>query len=199
MYNKLTLAGGLRARVRPMNLNVEPHNLPDQTGAGRLTVLRQLVTGLFRYERLEMNESKAFEMQGYAELLLQEAMRYGPKHKPTMELMDFWMLEKDLIHRVFKVYVPRFARFEAPYTKLWYVPSRPEGRQSYMSHKRILMELKGNPYPPVEPRHLDNKSSLANILLAEAKRDYVRQKIRAQAEVHQGTSVSDEEPTSTGI
>ena len=118
-------------------------------------------------------------------------MRNGANHKPTMELMDFWLTEKDLIHRLFNVYVPRYARFEAPYTKAWYIPSKSFGQEhKAYGHggKKMLLELKGNPYPPVEPRHLDNKQSLANILLAEAKRDYVRQKIRAA----ESTNVPDQ-------
>ena len=153
--------------------------LTDLTGKGRFTFLQQVLTALFRYERLELTSSKTVEVQGYAELLLQEALRNGPNHKPTMELMDFYLLQKDLIHRMFNVFVPRYARFEGPHTKASFVPTKPAGRIHVGGMRRQMLELKGNPYPPVEPRHLDNKQSLANILLAEAKRDYVRQKIRA--------------------
>ena len=146
------------------------------------------VAGLFRYERIETHDKHALEIQQYTELLLQEAIRYGPRHKPTMELVDFYMLEKDLVHKTFKLYVPRFARFEPPYTKIHFIPTEK------LEIKRVLLELKGNPYPPVEPRPLDRRGSLVNILLAEAKRDYVRKKIKAESAMEESRDAPMEKP-----
>lgn len=39
-------------------------------------------------------------------------------------------------------------------------------------HKRALLELRGNPYPPVIPDTSSNKNLIHNILLEEAKKAY---------------------------
>ncbi|GAV01315.1 hypothetical protein RvY_12049 [Ramazzottius varieornatus] len=158
------------------------------TYAMRLEKIRQMMTGLFRYERIECHDKYGLEIQQYTELLLQEAIKYGPRHKPTMETVDFYMIEKDLVHKTFKLFVPRFARFEPPYTKIHFIPT--QNREI----KRVLLELKGNPFPPVEPRPLDRKGSLVNILLAEAKRDYVRQKVKAESAKEESRDAPVEEP-----
>ncbi|XP_055331063.1 39S ribosomal protein L17, mitochondrial-like [Paramacrobiotus metropolitanus] len=182
--------GHLRARI---NKKIEDDIVYiDQTGADRTTQLRKLVTGLFRYERVETHPHVALEMQGYAERLVQEALKYGPNHKPTMELMDFWMNEKDLIHKVFKVFVPRYQKFDAPYTKLHKIPMMNKQKQPMI---RGVLEMKGNPYPPVEPHPLQNRNSLANILIAEAKKEYYLRKLKTPEEVNKMPPA--ENPTAT--
>lgn len=37
--------------------------------------------------------------------LISSAIRYGDCHKPTMELADYWLYEKQLVHKLFKVMV----------------------------------------------------------------------------------------------
>lgn len=32
---------------------------------------------------------------------------YGDKHKHTMEMADWWLEDKSLVHKLFKVLVPR--------------------------------------------------------------------------------------------
>lgn len=43
-------------------------NLKNSQGSeGRLDICRKIVTALFKYERLELNQAKADEARGYAE------------------------------------------------------------------------------------------------------------------------------------
>lgn len=57
----------------------------------RMMYLADKVTMLFKYERIEQHYHAAVELRGYAERLIQTAIRYGDCHSPTMELADFWL------------------------------------------------------------------------------------------------------------
>ena len=35
--------------------------------------------------------------------LIAEAIKYGDRHRPTMEMASFWLTEKQLVHKLFKV------------------------------------------------------------------------------------------------
>ncbi|GLH00014.1 39S ribosomal protein L17, mitochondrial [Gryllus bimaculatus] len=93
----------LRINVAPRHRNLKNPDGPE----GRLLKLRKTVTGLIKHERIELNYNRADEARGYAERLISEAIRYGDCHRTTMELADFWLLEKQLVHKLFKVLVPR--------------------------------------------------------------------------------------------
>jgi large subunit ribosomal protein L17 len=56
-----------------------------------------------------------------------------------MELADYWILEKQLIHKLFKVLVPRFENCPVSYTRMYRAP-RPYPGQKY---KRAVLELRG--------------------------------------------------------
>jgi large subunit ribosomal protein L17 len=130
--------------------------------------MRKLVTALIRIERIEGIASYLDESRGYAERLIQEAVKHGDVHQATMELADYWLLEKDLIHKLFNVLVPRYSECEGAYTQFWNLPTIYPGRPI----KHAVLELKGNPWPPVVPHLRDIKGSLINILLDETRHDY---------------------------
>ena len=66
------------------------------------------MTELIRNERIE---GRAYDLQDtrlYTELLLQLAIANGDRHRPTMEMVNFYIKEKDLIPKLFQVLVPRY-------------------------------------------------------------------------------------------
>ncbi|XP_013394168.1 39S ribosomal protein L17, mitochondrial-like [Lingula anatina] len=134
----------------------------------RITRLRMVVTSLIRHERIETTWNKAAEARDYAELLIQRAIKNGDKHGPTMELADFWLLEKDLIHKLFKVFVPRFEKCPTAFTKMYRLPYVYPGKGREMG----LLELKGNPWPPVLPEAIDKSKHINNVLLNAARQDF---------------------------
>jgi large subunit ribosomal protein L17 len=87
--------------------------------------MRSTVTALIRHERIELNFRKADEARPYAERLISEAIRYGDTHKPTMELADFWLEDKTLVPKLFKVLAPRYEKWPdgLPYTRMLRAPS----------------------------------------------------------------------------
>jgi hypothetical protein len=71
--------------------------------------------------------------------LISDAIRYGDCHHATMELADYWLLEKQLVHKLFKVLVPRFENSPVSYTRMYRAPRPCPGHK----YKRAVLELRG--------------------------------------------------------
>ena len=72
--------------------------------------------------------------------LIADAVRYGDCHKHTMEMADYWLEEKQLVHKLFKVLVPRYENHRTAYTNLVLAPNIYPGKH----HGSAVLELKGN-------------------------------------------------------
>lgn len=135
---------------------------------GRINRMRRMVSDLIRDERIEGWQFYLDESRGYAERLIQEAMKYGDNHQPTMDMVDYWLLEKDLIPKLYKVLCPRYSNWETSFTRMYRLPTEYPGD----GKPRAVLELKGNPYPPVVTNHYDNSKTLLNMLLDGARKEY---------------------------
>ncbi|XP_037934296.1 39S ribosomal protein L17, mitochondrial-like [Teleopsis dalmanni] len=163
------LISQLRIAVRPTHRRLKNPNGPE----GRLLKLRKTITALVKHERIELNYNRADEARGYAELLISNAIRHGDRHKETMELANYWLLEKQLVHKLFKVLAPRFESTNLAYTRMYKAPREYPG----IYYKRSVLELRGNPYPSLLPDLSTNRNLLHNVLLDEARKDYRREKL----------------------
>ncbi|KRZ13051.1 39S ribosomal protein L17, mitochondrial [Trichinella zimbabwensis] len=166
-----------------------------KTGEGRCYILRAALTSLFRDERIELSKYTALAVRPYAERvsrmfvvrdlvflesailelkLIQLAIEYGDCHKPTMETCDYWIEEKELIHKLFKDLVPRFENCKSSYTLLHRLPDKYEklDNNTWKFTAPFILELKGNPYPPVLERQHLHENSLLNVLLREAGKKF---------------------------
>ncbi|XP_071441206.1 large ribosomal subunit protein bL17m isoform X2 [Hetaerina americana] len=156
----------LVSRLR-IPLNPSARKLKNVDGPlGRINKLRKTVTGLFKYERIELNYHRADEARGYAERLISEAIRNGDRHKETMEMADFWLLEKQLVHKLFKVFVPRFENSNQSYTRMLNAPRPYPGHRYFKS----VLELRDVS---------SNKNLIHNVLLEEARKEYTAAKYSA--------------------
>lgn len=122
--------------------------------------------------------------------LISDAIRNGDKHKETFEMANFWILDKSVLHKLFKVLAPRFENYQTSYTRLVRAPcpypaQTGEILRSYMP--RGILELRGNPYPPIFPadQMQKNKSYIHNVLLSAARqeREYFKRKSNQNSEV----------------
>ncbi|KFV65613.1 hypothetical protein N307_02201, partial [Dryobates pubescens] len=134
----------------------------------RLDMLRNLVTALVRHERIEAPWARADEMRGYAERLIDYA-KLGDTNERAMRMANFWLTEKDLIHKLFKVLALRFQPHTGDYTRMMQIPNRETDRA-----KMAVIELKGNPYPPLIVRRRDTEKTLLNQLLKGYREDMKR-------------------------
>lgn len=157
--------------VSKLNIHVpaRPRRLKNPAGPeGRLLKLRKTLTALIKYERIELNFNRAEETRGYVERLISEALRHGACHNETMQLADFWILEKQYVHKLFKVLVPRYADFTSSYTKMYNAP-RPYPGEYY---KKSVLELKGNMFPSLHQEYSQKRNLLHNVLLDEARKEF---------------------------
>uniref|UniRef100_U5EUU2 Large ribosomal subunit protein bL17m n=1 Tax=Corethrella appendiculata TaxID=1370023 RepID=U5EUU2_9DIPT len=180
------LMSQLRIKVNPRQRNLKGMQGPE----GRLKRIAKTLTALVKYERIELNFNRADETRGYAERLISDAIRYGDCHKPTMEMADFYLREKQYVHKLFKVLVPRFENLNVSYTRMYKAP------REYPGHylKRAVLELRGNPFPALTPNTSNNRNLLHNVLLDEARREYRKEKY---AEIAEKIAKSNSEETST--
>lgn len=109
-------------------------------------------------------------------------------------MADYWLVEKQLVHKLFKVLVPRFQNYNVAFTKLYKAPKPYPGKH----YERAVLELRGNPYPPLKPDTQQNRNLIHNVLLDEAKKAYRASKyaqIAAKIEEAEKTLASQETPT----
>lgn len=77
-------------------------------------------------------------------------------------------------HLIIQVLVPRYENYTTSYTRYLNPPMKyqPWHRGPQM-HLRSLVELKGNPYPPLQySNSRPNRYAIHNVLLAEAKKEF---------------------------
>ncbi|CAL2029593.1 unnamed protein product [Caenorhabditis brenneri] len=144
----------------------------------RLEVLRRIVTRTVREERVELKWNRAVEARPYVERLIQLGVERGPLDEYTAEMMEWWLLEKDLITKMHEVIVPRFQNNASPFTSLFRLP--PQRLQQFIQNKREvwkrydigILEIHGNPFPPVQEESSEQSDSILDILLADALRNH---------------------------
>jgi large subunit ribosomal protein L17 len=78
-----------------------------------------------------------------------------------MEMADFWLTEKQLVHKLFKVLAPRYENFNVSYAKIF------KASRAYPGHfrKQAVLELRGNLYPPLFYDASQNRNVIHNLLL----------------------------------
>lgn len=94
-----------------------------------------------------------------------------------MELADYWLLEKQLVHKLFKVLVPRFENSNISYTRMFKAPRDYPG----IYYRKSVLELRGNPYPVLTQDNSQNRNLLHNVLLDEARKEFRREKLAVLA------------------
>nr|AFM88700.1 39S ribosomal protein L17, mitochondrial precursor [Callorhinchus milii] len=134
--------------------------------ASRLDMLRNLVTALVRHERIETTWARADEMKVYAEKLIDYAKK-GDTDDRAMKMANFWLTEKDLLPKLFRVLAPRFAARGSGYVDLHRIPNR----ENLDRAKMAVVEFKGNPFPPIPSGRRDSDRSLVNQLLRGYRED----------------------------
>ncbi|XP_042346431.1 39S ribosomal protein L17, mitochondrial [Plectropomus leopardus] len=141
----------------------------------RIDLLRNILTGLVRHERIETTLARADEVRFYAEKLIDYAKK-GDTDEKAMKMASFWLTEKDLVPKLFKVFAPRFENQTHGYTRMGRLPNR----QNLDRAKMAVLEYKGNPYPPLYPVRKENELTLINQLL-KGYREERAQKLPAKA------------------
>lgn len=150
------------------------------TPGSQLYNLTYSVSDLFRDERVVLSYNKATEIRPHVELLIIEALRNGDKHRQTMALANFWLREKNLIHKLFKVFVPRYMNHASAFTSLHMLGTEferwgePEALWKtkpwrWRIQAEAVLEMRGNTLPPIIRPKLNSSGLLNNVLIDGAR------------------------------
>ncbi|KIH46004.1 hypothetical protein ANCDUO_23947 [Ancylostoma duodenale] len=88
--------------------------------------------------------------------------------------MEWWLPEADLITKMHKVIVPRFVDREGPFTSIYRLPTQRLLHYTVSKFERwrrydiAVLEIDGNPFPPVLGEKENKSSSLLNVLLKDS-------------------------------
>ncbi|XP_019373825.1 PREDICTED: 39S ribosomal protein L17, mitochondrial [Gavialis gangeticus] len=104
----------------------------------------------------------------------------GDTDERAMSMANFWLTEKDLVHKLFKVLALRFQDYSSPYTRLLQVPKGTNLDRAKLG----VLEYKGNPLPPLV-EHRDSEKTLLNQLL----KGYREEVLQARKQPPEGTAV----------
>ncbi|XP_051574606.1 39S ribosomal protein L17, mitochondrial-like [Myxocyprinus asiaticus] len=126
----------------------------------RIDMLRNILTGLVRDETTETTRARADEDRFYDEKLTDYAKR-GDTNEKSMKMADFWLTEKNLIPKRFKVLALRFENQTSGYTRMAHIPNRDNLDRAPMA----VLEYKGNTFPPLFPVKRVSELNLLNQLL----------------------------------
>ncbi len=97
----------MRHRVAKKKLNLDK--------AHRKALYRNLITDLFRYERIQTTEARAKAIRPYAEKLITLAKR-GDVHARRQVLK--WVNDKDVVDQLFYAIAPSFENRAGGYTRI---------------------------------------------------------------------------------
>lgn len=143
------------------------------------------VSSLIRDERVVLNYNKAAEIRPQVERLIVEAIRNGDKHRRTMALANFWLREKNLVHKLFKVLAPRYENYNSAFTALHrlghnyevYNQTPAELIEQHLPYFKMgeaVLELRGNGLPPIERPQVNRSGLISNVLIDSARESYKR-------------------------
>ncbi|KHJ88243.1 hypothetical protein OESDEN_11966 [Oesophagostomum dentatum] len=129
---------------------------------------------MIREERAEFPWNRAVEARPYLERLIQLGVERGENDDYTTEMMEWWLPESDLITKMYKVIVPRFIDKEGPFTSIYRLPDqrllvyRTGRNERWKRYELAVLEIDGNPFPPILGEQDSKSSSLLNILIKDS-------------------------------
>ena len=94
----------------------------NRTPSHRKAMFRNMVTSLFKYERIQTTETKAKELRRWADQLITLAKR-GDLHARRQALAI--MREKDVVHKLFEQAAERYGAVSGGYTRVVKLGHRP--------------------------------------------------------------------------
>jgi len=108
----------------------------NRTSSHRKAMFRNMVTSLFKYQRIRTTDAKAKELRRWADKLITLAKR-GGLHARRQALSI--IREKDVVHELFSVANDRYGTISGGYTRILKV-----GRRSGDAASVSLVELLGS-------------------------------------------------------
>ena len=115
-----------------------------RTSSHRKALFRNLVTSLFKYDRIQTTDVKAKEIRKWADDMVTLAKR-GDLHARRQALAV--ITEKDVVYKLFQEAAVRYADFSGGYTRIVKVGHRP-GDAAPVSIIELVGQEKSLPFEP---------------------------------------------------
>ncbi|CAB0041554.1 unnamed protein product [Trichogramma brassicae] len=117
----------LVAKLKHTN-NIKPRKLKNYRGPeGRIAMLQKSLTALLKYERIELNFNR----------FMSQIAKQGSQNQKSIDMANFWILENQIIYKLFNVLLPRFSN-NVSYTNLYNHPNVYPG----LLRPKAILELK---------------------------------------------------------
>ncbi len=125
----------------------------NRTSSHRSAMFRNMVTSLFKYDRIQTTDAKAKELRRWADQLITLAKR-GDLHARRQAMAI--IREKSVVHKLFNDVQQRFGSKAGGYTRLVKIGLR-KGDAATMS----MVELTGKPVESEKADKVDKKAAKA--------------------------------------
>ncbi len=111
----------------------------NRTSSHRNAMFRNMVTSLFKHDRIRTTDAKAKELRRWADKMVTLAKR-GDLHARRQALSI--MMEKDVVHKLFEEASDRFGSINGGYTRLVKLGTRPGDAASVTLVELVSLEKK---------------------------------------------------------
>jgi len=115
----------------------------NRTTSHRQAMFRNMVTSLFKHERIKTTDAKAKELRRWADHIVTLAKR-GDLHARRLAMSI--VREKDVVHKLFEEAPERFASFSGGYTRIIKIGRRP-GDAAAMTLVELVRSEEARPAP----------------------------------------------------
>ena len=115
----------------------------NRTTSHRQAMFRNMVTSLFKHERIKTTDAKAKELRRWADHIVTLAKR-GDLHARRLAMSI--VREKDVVHKLFEEAPERFASFSGGYTRIIKIGRRP-GDAAAMTLVELVRSDEARPAP----------------------------------------------------
>lgn len=113
----------------------------NRTTSHRQAMFRNMVTSLFKHERIKTTDAKAKELRRWADHIVTLAKR-GDLHARRLAMSI--VREKDVVHKIFEEAPERFGSFDGGYTRIIKIGRRP-GDAAFMTLVELVRSDEGTP------------------------------------------------------
>lgn len=128
----------------------------NRTGSHRNAMFRNMVTSLFKHERIRTTDAKAKELKRWADNMITLAKR-GDLHARRQALSI--IREKDVVHKLFEEAPERFGRINGGYTRVVKLMRRP-GDAALISLVELIEAGKETPKKSAEKKTKETKEEI---------------------------------------
>ncbi len=155
----------------------------NRTTSHRQAMFRNMVTSLFKYDRITTTDAKAKELRRWADHIVTLAKR-GDLHARRLAMSI--VREKDVVHRIFEAAPERFGNINGGYTRIIKVGRRP-GDAAAMTMVELLSGDTATPAKTKAPKPAVTKTESPSVEKETSKADDEKEIVQADGQPSVGT------------